>query len=209
MTPEVDIEGLGIERLRLAADSDPLQTCAHAAHHSRPPLALFDVAATRRLEQAAAAALPPHTLMQRAGLAVARLAWRWRRTRAPSGSPAGPATTAATASRPRCTCGNGASTPVVTWSGDEADAPADARASLQRAREAGVDFAADAAGHWDLGIDALLGLGSARPLEGPMARMGRRMHAAAAPVLAVDLPSGLDADTGIRVMPALAGDPHA
>ena len=35
---------------------------------------LFDVAATRRIEQSAAAALPPHTLMQRAGLAVARLA---------------------------------------------------------------------------------------------------------------------------------------
>ena len=36
------------------------------------PHALFDVAATRRIEQAAAAALPPHTLMQRAGRAVAR-----------------------------------------------------------------------------------------------------------------------------------------
>ena len=36
--------------------------------------ALYDSAATRRNEQAAAAALPAHTLMQRAGLAVARLA---------------------------------------------------------------------------------------------------------------------------------------
>ena len=34
---------------------------------------LFDVAATRRIEQLAASALPAHTLMQRAGLAVARL----------------------------------------------------------------------------------------------------------------------------------------
>ena len=38
------------------------------------PHPLFKTAATRRLEQQAAAALPPHTLMQRAGLAVARLA---------------------------------------------------------------------------------------------------------------------------------------
>ena len=38
------------------------------------PAPLFDVAATRRIEAAAAAALPPHTLMQRAGLATARLA---------------------------------------------------------------------------------------------------------------------------------------
>ena len=37
------------------------------------PWPLFDVPAIRRLEQQAAAALPPHTLMQRAGLAVARL----------------------------------------------------------------------------------------------------------------------------------------
>ncbi|MES2482771.1 MAG: NAD(P)H-hydrate epimerase, partial [Pseudomonadota bacterium] len=35
---------------------------------------LFDVATTRKIEGEAAAALPPHTLMRRAGLAVARLA---------------------------------------------------------------------------------------------------------------------------------------
>ena len=39
--------------------------------HSEP---LHGVAATRELERLAAAGLPPHTLMQRAGLAVARLA---------------------------------------------------------------------------------------------------------------------------------------
>ena len=38
------------------------------------PHPLFNTAATRRLEQQAAAALPPHTLMQRAGLADAFLA---------------------------------------------------------------------------------------------------------------------------------------
>jgi NAD(P)H-hydrate repair Nnr-like enzyme with NAD(P)H-hydrate epimerase domain len=35
---------------------------------------LFDVAATRRIEHLAASTLPPHTLMQRAGLSVAKLA---------------------------------------------------------------------------------------------------------------------------------------
>lgn len=39
--------------------------------HSQP---IFDVATTRRVERSAAASLPPGTLMQRAGLAVARLA---------------------------------------------------------------------------------------------------------------------------------------
>ena len=42
-----------------------------AADQPRP---LFNTAATRRIEHAAAATLPPHTLMQRAGLAVAQLA---------------------------------------------------------------------------------------------------------------------------------------
>jgi len=35
---------------------------------------LYRVAMTRQIERRAAAVLPPHTLMQRAGLAVARLA---------------------------------------------------------------------------------------------------------------------------------------
>ena len=39
-----------------------------------PTWPLHDTAGTRHLEQTAAAALPQHTLMQRAGLAVARLA---------------------------------------------------------------------------------------------------------------------------------------
>ena len=40
--------------------------------HDRP-WPLFDIAATRRIEQVAAAQLPPHSLMQRAGLAIAQL----------------------------------------------------------------------------------------------------------------------------------------
>ena len=38
------------------------------------PHALHHTAATRRIERAAADSLPPHTLMQRAGQAVAQLA---------------------------------------------------------------------------------------------------------------------------------------
>ena len=55
-------------------------------------IALHGTAASRRLEAAAAATLPPHTLMQRAGLSVARLALAL----APH-APAAPAPTAATA----------------------------------------------------------------------------------------------------------------
>jgi NAD(P)H-hydrate epimerase len=59
----------------------------------------------------------------------------------------------------------------------------------------------------DLAIDALLGTGRGRPIEGALAEVLDRLRAARQSalggprLLAVDLPSGLDADTG-------AADPH-
>jgi len=85
---------------------------------------------------------------------------------------------------------------VVTWVGNESQAPADALASLGRARRAGVLLASQPPARWDLAIDALLGLGGARPLDGLLAQWARAMSDGPAPVLAVDLPSGLDTDTG-------------
>lgn len=48
----------------------------------------------------------------------------------------------------------------------------------------------------DVVIDALFGTGLDRPIEGHHALVVRSMNAAAAPRFAVDLPSGLDVDTG-------------
>ena len=45
-------------------------------------------------------------------------------------------------------------------------------------------------------IDALFGTGLARPLEGVVGEWIERLESARGPKLAVDLPSGLDADTG-------------
>jgi NAD(P)H-hydrate repair Nnr-like enzyme with NAD(P)H-hydrate epimerase domain len=59
--------------------------------------------------------------------------------------------------------------PVVTFAGDESRLPPDAKASLQRARDAGVTFAAQPPSSYELAIDALLGIGSTRPPEGTMA----------------------------------------
>jgi hydroxyethylthiazole kinase-like uncharacterized protein yjeF len=59
-----------------------------------------------------------------------------------------------------------------------------------------VTFAAAPPARWDIAVDALLGLGTARPLEGALAAAGRAMAGSDAPVLAVDLPSGLHSDTG-------------
>jgi hypothetical protein len=85
--------------------------------------------------------------------------------------------------------------PVVTWLGDEARAPDDAQASLQRARAAGVRSRPTARA-LGLRLDALLGIGSTRAPAGVLARQIELLNAGAAPVLAVDLPSGLDAATG-------------
>jgi hydroxyethylthiazole kinase-like uncharacterized protein yjeF len=160
---------------------------------------LFDAAATRQLEQLAALSLPAHCLMQRAGLAVARLALAL----APH------ATTVWIACGPGNNGGDGLETavhlqrwgkaPVVSWLGDESTAPPDALASLTRARAAGVVFSPTAPadlGALDLCIDALLGLGNSRALQGRLAELATMLNASAAPVLAVDLPSGLNADTG-------------
>jgi ADP-dependent NAD(P)H-hydrate dehydratase / NAD(P)H-hydrate epimerase len=48
----------------------------------------------------------------------------------------------------------------------------------------------------DVVIDALFGTGLDRPIEGHHALVVRAMNTAAAPRFAIDLPSGLDADTG-------------
>ena len=48
----------------------------------------------------------------------------------------------------------------------------------------------------DVVVDALLGTGLLRDVEGPWAHAVAWMNASAAPVLALDVPSGLDSDTG-------------
>ncbi|EER57607.1 YjeF-family domain protein, partial [Acidovorax delafieldii 2AN] len=92
---------------------------------------------------------------------------------------------------------------VVTWLGTPEHAPADARKSWERARATGVIWADVPPSNMtaaDLCIDALLGIGitstTTRTPDSRMLAMLTALHHSPAPVLAVDLPSGLDADTG-------------
>ncbi|HUJ79982.1 MAG TPA: NAD(P)H-hydrate dehydratase [Nitrospiria bacterium] len=76
----------------------------------------------------------------------------------------------------------------------------------QRLRQAGgriaeragwtIDQFRKAAAGADLVVDALLGTGLTKPVEGLYADLITAINDAGAPVLAVDLPSGLNADTG-------------
>lgn len=157
---------------------------------------LFDIESTRRIEQAAAAALPPHTLMQRAGLAVARLALALAPHARRVWVACGPGNNGGDGLEAAMHLKQWGGSPVVTWLGDEVRVPADAGASLRRAREAGVVFVDAVPAECDFIIDALFGIGRGRALEGRAAQWREAMAASGAPVLAVDLPSGLEADTG-------------
>ncbi|MGJ7508820.1 NAD(P)H-hydrate dehydratase [Variovorax sp. GT1P44] len=163
---------------------------------SNTAAALYDIAATRRMEQAASDALAPHALMQRAGLAVARLAMATAPHARTIWVACGPGNNGGDGFEAAAQLQQRGFAPVVTRIGDESRLPADARLSLQRARDAGVRFSDVPPEHADLAIDALLGLGAARPPDGQMIEWLRRMHAGRSPVLSVDMPSGLNVDTG-------------
>jgi hydroxyethylthiazole kinase-like uncharacterized protein yjeF len=157
---------------------------------------LHDVAGSRAIEQAAAASLPPHTLMQRAGLVVARLALAVAPHAREIWLPCGPGNNGGDGFEAAMHLQQWGKHVTVTWTGDEAKSPPDARASLQRARNAGVTFAGEAPAQFDIAIDALLGIGTARPLDGRLREWADRLNSSRGPVIAVDIPSGLSCDTG-------------
>ena len=87
--------------------------------------------------------------------------------------------------------------PAAVWRGDAGDA----RIALERDGIVAHPFAAAALSDCELIVDALFGTGLTRPLEEPWRGMIEAINASDLPVLAIDLPSGLHADTG-RVLGA-------
>ena len=163
-----------------------------------PQLPLHGSAASRAIEQAAPAGLPPHLLMQRAARAVAALA-RALQPHARQvwiacgpGNNGGDGLLAAALLRAQLP----QTRLTVSWQGDEARLPIDARYALQQARAAGLEFSDQPPEDFDLGIDALLGLGGRGLVAGPMADWMQTLQQTRATVLCVDLPSGLDCDSG-------------
>ncbi len=162
--------------------------------HRRWPL--FDVAATRAIERSVQASLVPHALMQRAGLAGARLAIALAPYAKTFWIACGPGNNGGDGFEAAMHLKQWGKEPIVTWLGDEASAPLDALASLQRARGAGVTLTALPPPQWDFALDALVGLGLARPLDGRAAEWAALLNGNVQRVLAVDVPSGLNANTG-------------
>lgn len=180
---------------------------------SATSIPLFDGAAIRRLEQAAYATLSPFTLMARAGAAAAA----WLSAHAPAGPLlllAGPGNNGGDA-LVAATHLHQAGREVQAWLlADPARLPADAARAWQDADDAGVPLQVlvpDAASPqtappWPASaprfaavVDGLLGIGLNRPASGVLAEWIARLCALAddgVPVFALDVPSGLSADTG-------------
>ena len=86
----------------------------------------------------------------------------------------------------------------VVFSGARDKLPKDAQAALAKWEAAGGTLLPDIPGEsrFDLAVDGLFGTGLARPLVGAHAALVEKLNALGVPVLALDVPSGIDADTG-------------
>jgi hydroxyethylthiazole kinase-like uncharacterized protein yjeF len=90
---------------------------------------------------------------------------------------------------------------TVVFTGEESKLSADAKAAMRAWREAGnaVSQTLPAAHDWGLVVDGLFGIGLERDVSGRYAEWINAANGLGAPILALDLPSGLHSDTG-RVM---------
>ena len=159
---------------------------------------LFGSTGTRVIETRAAAALPTHTLMRRAGLATARLALALAPHARTAWIAAGPGNNGGDGCEAALWLVQQGKRCVVTLTGDPSKLPADAKDAFERARAGGVaiENAAPNLTSLDIAIDGLLGIGGSRAPSERLADDVRRLNALPCPVLAIDVPSGLNADTG-------------
>lgn len=169
-------------------------------------IVLHSVAATRRIEALAQSSLPSSlpSLMERAGLAVARLALATEPNARSIVVAVGPGNNGGDGLVAARHLHRAGKTVRVVSAGDIDKLPADARLACDAAQQAGVPMAAS----WPvtaptLVIDALLGLGARGAPRGRLAQVWLDVQRCAAPRLAVDVPSGLDADHGNPATPSV------
>jgi hydroxyethylthiazole kinase-like uncharacterized protein yjeF len=158
---------------------------------------LYGVVETRHIEQHALTSLPPNTLMQRAGLATARLALAIAPHANRIWIACGPGNNGGDGLETALHLHHWGKQVVITWLGVPNCMPPDTAAAFQRVIDAKIPVANEITGELDLIIDALLGIGTqSREPQGLMADWINRINAAQTPVLSIDVPSGLDATTG-------------
>lgn len=166
---------------------------------------LYTVADIRAIEQAALATLPAYTLMQRAGTAAAgcaRLLLAGQHADAAILVLAGPGNNGGDALEAASQLAQAGLKVAVLLSSEPAKLPADAQQALQHAQASPATFI-DASSidttDWALVIDGLFGIGLLRAITGDISALIATINALHCPVLSLDVPSGLDADTGTIV----------
>lgn len=165
-------------------------------NRSRHPV--YTCAAIRELEKRALGG-PTRALMQAAGLAAAEFI----RRHLPATAKrilivAGPGNNGGDAFEAAVHLRRGFIGIDLVFAGKRDSLSPDARAAFSLWTDAGGGTLEDipANGRWDLVVDGLFGIGLARPLDGRHAGLVGRMNAIGAPVIALDVPSGINADTG-------------
>ncbi|MCU6501207.1 NAD(P)H-hydrate dehydratase [Rugamonas sp. A1-17] len=170
---------------------------------------LYSSAEIRAIEHAAAAALPDGVLMQRAGQAGANAALDllpFSTSKAKVLILAGPGNNGGDALETAAHLAYaGAQVTILHFPPQSAPsterAAAMRRAQTSDARFADLDLAMVAGTEWTLVVDGLFGIGLQRPLAGALRELAEAVNGLKCSVLALDLPSGLDADTGAVVGP--------
>ncbi len=175
------------------------------------PTAIYSAAQVRALDRYAIEqlAIPGYTLMTRAGSAALRaLRRRWPKAKhivvvCGSGNNAGDGYVLARLARQ-------AGMKVTTFAlfepnslrGDALTAYRDFVAAGGQAI-AWLDSVVERA---EVIVDAIFGTGLSRPLDAMLSKRVQAMNAASAPILALDIPSGIDADTGLVLGSAITAN---
>jgi len=173
---------------------------------------LFTIAELRAIEHAAAQRLPDGALMQRAGQAGANAALDLLPStidRAKVLVLAGPGNNGGDALEAAAHLGHAGAQVTILHFPPAGTAAPERIDALQRARSspasfAAINSAADARAvasstEWNLVVDGLFGIGLTRPIAGDFAELVTAVNDLACPIIALDVPSGLDSDTGAIV----------
>lgn len=187
--------------MAIAAQSTPQYVVGPIGAVRHRPWPLYLASTSRAIEAAALAAAPPHMLMERAGRSTQRLAHAIAPHARRAWIAAGPGNNGGDGLEcAALLAGDGLVVDVSLMTDDESRLPADARIALGRARAAGAivtrGLSRPELGPRDLAIDALLGLGRSRAIGPPLSDAIEALNGSPCAVLSIDLPSGLDADTG-------------
>ena len=156
---------------------------------------LHGVAKTRAIEAQALSSRPQPSLMQCAGQSVAQLAMAWAPHAQRIWVACGPGNNGGDGLHAAIHLhAQGKSVWLTLCPGSNPSV--DALDALGQVKKEGIPIHDHAPTEWDLGIDALLGLGHARPPEGQLQLQMHRLRQAHTPLLCVDVPTGLMSDSG-------------